>query len=128
MSAGVYDFTIEQGVPYTFQIHYQNPDKSPKNLTGWTGKGQIKTSISDCEPLGEFLIEFTEPEIGKLKLTVPTSVTDKVKIKGTRYTDYSLLVYDVKIWLPSNPNEIVRLLNGVIKVSPAVTIISVESP
>lgn len=121
MSAGVYDFIIEQGVPYTFQVQYKNPDNTGKNLTGWVAVGQIKQRVNDCEVLGDLEIDFIDPLNGVLLVTVPTSITDDLKIKGTKYSDYGTLVYDIKVWPIADRDDVRRLLNGVIKVSPEVT-------
>lgn len=121
MAAGVYDFTVEQGVSETFQAQYQNPDGSGKNLTGWVAKGTVKAKINDCEPLGELEIDILEPESGTLGITLPKSIIAKVKVKGTKHTDFALLVYDIKLWPANDPDNPIRLLNGVIKVSPEVT-------
>ena len=121
MSAGVYDFIVEQGVPFTFQVQYQNPDGSGKNLTSWVVKGQVKEKVNDCVALGDLNIEITEPLEGIISVTVPKEITEKIKIKGTKYDDYGSMVYDIKLWPVSDLTDIRRLLNGIIKVSPQVT-------
>ncbi len=121
MSAGVYDFKIEQGVPFTFQVQYQNPDGSGKNITSWVVVGSVKEKVNDCNVLGELDIEITEPLTGILTVTVPKEIGEKVKVRGTKYSDYGTLVYDIKLWPLSDLTDIRRLLNGVISVSPQVT-------
>lgn len=121
MAAGVYDFTVEQGVPFVFQVQYQNPDKTGKDLNNWTAVGQVKQKINDCEPLGFLDIEFTQPSEGILTVTVSKEITEDLRIKGTKYTDYGTLVYDIKLWPNNDPEDARRLLNGLIKVSPEVT-------
>lgn len=121
MSAGVYDFTIEQGVPYTFQVQYQNPDGTPKNLTSWIVLGQVKEKVNDCVPLAELETEIINPIEGLITVTVTAETTRNIKIRGSKYNDFGSLVYDIKLWPVNNLNDVRRLLNGVIKVSPEVT-------
>jgi hypothetical protein len=121
MAAGVYDFIVEQGIPYTFQAQYKNPDGTPKNLTGWITKGRVKEKINDCNILGELVIDILEPLQGVLGITVPKEIHQNIKIKGTRFNDYGFLVYDITLWPSSDPSDIRRLLNGTIRVSPGVT-------
>lgn len=121
MSAGVYDFIIEQGVPYTFQVQYQNPDGTGKDLTGWIVKGQVKEKINDCNILCDLEIEITEPIEGILTVTVPVKATENIKIRASNFDDYAKVVYDIKLWPEIDVNDIRRLLNGIIKVSPEVT-------
>lgn len=126
MAAGIYDFIVEQGIPFTFDIQYQNPDGSGKNLIGWLAKGQIKEKLADCEPLGEFEIEITNPAIGQLRVTLPKTVTENLEFKANKHTDFCSLVYDIVVWSSTNPKDVKRLLNGIIRVSPQVTKLSSE--
>ncbi|MBP93802.1 MAG: hypothetical protein CMC55_06770 [Flavobacteriaceae bacterium] len=121
MSAGVYDFIVEQGVPYAFQVQYKNPDGTGKNLTSWIASGQVKEKFNDCTALGDLDIDIVEPLVGVMLVTVPKEITEVLKIKGNRYSDYIKLVYDIKLWPASDITDIRRLLNGTISVSPEVT-------
>jgi hypothetical protein len=46
MSAGKYSFTIEQGATLDFEIQYRDGNGNPINLTGYTGKMEIRSSYS----------------------------------------------------------------------------------
>jgi hypothetical protein len=52
MSAGKYSFTIEQGATLDFEIQYRDGNGNPINLTGYTGKMEIRSSYSGR--VGEF--------------------------------------------------------------------------
>lgn len=121
MAAGVYDFIVEQGIPFTFQVVYKNPDGTAKNLTNWVVEGKVKQKINDCTALGSLDIEITSPLEGLLTITVPKEIHQNLKIKGTKHTDYAFLVYDIKLWPVTNTEDIRRLLNGTIRVSPGVS-------
>jgi len=46
MAAGKYSFTIEQGATLDFEIQYTDSNSSPVNLSGYTGKMQIRSTYS----------------------------------------------------------------------------------
>jgi hypothetical protein len=50
MAAGKYNFTIEQGVTTTLEFQYKDENENPINLTGYSGKMQIKSDFMDNNP------------------------------------------------------------------------------
>lgn len=46
MAAGKYSFTIEQGATLDFEIQYRDSSGNPIDLTGYTGKMQIRSNYS----------------------------------------------------------------------------------
>jgi hypothetical protein len=50
MSAGKYSFVIEQGATVNFEIQYRDSNNNPVNLTGCSGKMQIRSSYADNNP------------------------------------------------------------------------------
>jgi hypothetical protein len=46
MAAGRYSFTIEQGATLDFEIQYKDSNNSPIDLSGYTGKMQIRSTYS----------------------------------------------------------------------------------
>jgi hypothetical protein len=51
MSAGKYSFVIEQGATVNFEIQYRDSNNIPVNLTGYSGKMQIRSSYADNNPV-----------------------------------------------------------------------------
>ena len=51
MSAGTYNFTIEQGTTVDFEIQYTDINDSPINLTGYSGRMQIKSGFANDKPI-----------------------------------------------------------------------------
>ena len=51
MSAGKYSFVIEQGATVNFEIQYRDSNNTPVNLTGYSGKMQIRSSYADNNPV-----------------------------------------------------------------------------
>jgi len=50
MSAGTYNFTIEQGTTVDFELQYTDVNDSPINLSGYTGRMQIKSGFANDKP------------------------------------------------------------------------------
>lgn len=51
MSAGTYNFTIEQGTTVDFELQYTDVNDSPINLSGYTGRMQIKSGFANDKPV-----------------------------------------------------------------------------
>lgn len=47
MAAGRYSFTIEQGTTVEFELQYKDSDGNPIDLTGFSGKLQIRPDFAD---------------------------------------------------------------------------------
>ena len=50
MSAGIYNFTIEQGTTVDFELQYTDVNDSPINLAGYSGRMQIKSGFANDRP------------------------------------------------------------------------------
>lgn len=89
MSAGKYDFNIEQGSSFTLSLVYKDSDGNPVNLTGWcarlvwrTSTGTETFSTETTNPAYRF--EIDEPN-GKLILQFPASVTNDFNFTTAKY-------------------------------------------
>jgi len=51
MSAGIYNFTIEQGTTVDFEIQYTDASASPIDLTNYHGRMQIKSGFANDKPV-----------------------------------------------------------------------------
>lgn len=50
MSAGTYNFTIEQGTTVDFELQYTDVNDLPINLSGYSGRMQIKSGFANDRP------------------------------------------------------------------------------
>lgn len=123
MPAGVHNFIVEQGVGYEFTVQYRQGDGDYKDLTDYQARGHIKEKMSSCDVLAKFDIEITDPLEGGLRISLPPNALTDVKVKGNRHDNYMECVYDIELYKEENGEdiEVIRLLNGVVKVSPEVT-------
>ncbi|MFM7796143.1 MAG: hypothetical protein ACKO7N_05200 [Candidatus Nitrosotenuis sp.] len=89
MSAGKYDFSIEQGSSFTLSLVYKDSNGNPVDLTGWCARlvwksnaGVETFSTETVNPVYRFDID--EPN-GKLILQFPASVTNEFNFSTAKY-------------------------------------------
>lgn len=50
MAAGKYSFIIEQGSTLNFEVQYKDSTSTPVDLSGYSGKMQIRSGFADSNP------------------------------------------------------------------------------
>lgn len=125
MSAGKYNITIEQGATYTVEIQYKDSNSSPIDLTGYSGRMQIRPSIgsptaylclsSSLQADGTGL-NFS----GSSGINPPASGTIGIYISAVSSSalTFDEGVYDLEI---ASGSFVARLLQGNVKLSKEVT-------
>lgn len=90
MSAGKYDFSIEQGSSFTLSFIYKDGDNNPVDLTGWCARLIWKTNTGTIETFStetvnaSYRFDIDEPN-GKLVLQFPASVTNNFNFNSAKY-------------------------------------------
>jgi hypothetical protein len=90
MSAGKYDFSIEQGSSFTLSFIYKNENNNPVDLTGWCARLIWKTNTGTIETFStetinaSYRFDIDEPN-GKLVLQFPASVTNNFNFNSAKY-------------------------------------------
>jgi len=129
MAAGNYSFTIEQGTTVDFEIQYTDSDNNPIDLTGYSGKMQIKSAFADDRPvtyatLSSSLNEdgtglnFSGSESKGLKPPTSGSIGVFISAASSSAFPFSKAKYDLEITSGSN---VIRLVQGVVTLSKQVT-------
>lgn len=129
MSAGKYNFIIEQGATTNFEIQYKDSSNNPIDLTDYNGRMSIKSAIggtdyinlsSSLGPCGTGL-NFN----GSNGTTPPTSGSIGIYISAVSSSalDFTEGVYDLEIYSGSNCEYVIRLLEGKVQLSKQVTTI-----
>jgi hypothetical protein len=129
MSAGKYNFVIEQGATTDFEIEYKDGSGNPIDLTNYNGRMSIKSTIGGVEyislssslgPCGTGL-NFS----GSNGTTPPTSGSIGIFISSVSSSilDFTEGVYDLEIYSGSSCEYVIRLLEGNVKLSKQVTTI-----
>jgi hypothetical protein len=115
MTAGIYNFTIDQGSTWTLQLVYTDANGTAINLTGYTAKMQLRSKFgSDTAVLtlatgGQGIV--ITPLTGTLNLTATDEQTGAISP--------GFYVYDLELDLAG---VITRLIQGQVTLSPQVTL------
>jgi hypothetical protein len=113
--AGVYNFTIEQGTTYAEVFTWQQANGSAINLTGYTGRMQLRDRIVEGPLIAEISTALGTMTLGGAAGTI----TITVDAATTSSWSFQTAVYDLE--LTSAAGVVVRLLKGKIRLDPQVT-------
>lgn len=106
--AGIQNLVIDQGTTFDLTINVNSDDGSAADLTDYTITAQIRKSY--------YTSTYTAFTTGKVNLTgeitLSLTPTQTSALKAGRY------VYDVEM---ASPDETVRVMEGIITVTPEVT-------
>jgi|SRR6056300_1434392 len=111
------DLVIDQGTDVIIEVHLINPDRSPKDLNGYTIAAKMALSYDAPE---DEKVSFTSSvlspaEDGKISLALSSTQSNALNPRK-RY------VYDVEITHNDGVSDVVeRVLEGKITVTPSVT-------
>lgn len=114
MSAGAYNFVIEQGATFDRLFTYKADGTNPTNLTGYTARMQIR--VTHDAPVA--ILSLTSPTnitLGGAAGTLRVVITDEV----TAALAAGSYVYDLEI--EDAAGAVTRLLKGEVEVDPEVT-------
>lgn len=114
MSAGIYNFTLDQGATWNLEVLYKDSAGAVINLTGYDAALQIRKAYDTDEPVLELDSDgngiVITANLGKLAITA--SAADTADIAPGDY------VYDLEI---SSGSVVTRIIQGTVHVSPEVT-------
>jgi hypothetical protein len=114
MTAGIYNFTIDQGSVWDLEITYQDPNGVPINLTGFTAKMQLRTDYNS--PTADLTLTTGG---GGIVITGATGVVDiSASAAQTGALAPAFYVYDLELISGTN---ISRLIQGQITIAEQVT-------
>lgn len=127
MSAGAYNFEVEQGTTLDHPVVWYVPDPGDPdnpdaagatriNLTGFTARMQVRASKASPTILHEFTTEN-----GGITITAPLTGTITIKASATITAGWTFTtgVYDLEV--VSSGGIVTRLLEGTFTVDPEVT-------
>ena len=110
MSAGTYNFTIEQGTTFSRVLTLQE-NSSAMNLTGYSVASQMRSTHDSSSIVATFSGSVTNASSGQITLSLTNSQTSAI--------EEAIYVYDVEI--TSGAGAVTRILQGNVTVSPEVT-------
>lgn len=114
MTAGIYNFTMDQGSVWDLEITYQDPNGVPINLTNFTAKMQLRKEYNST--VADLTLTTGG---GGIVITGATGVIDiSATAAQTGALDPTYYVYDLELISGTN---ISRLIQGQITVAEQVT-------
>ena len=115
MTAGIYNFTVDQGAQYNTTIVWADPQGVPIDLTGYTAAMQLRLQAASPNPAALSLTSSNggitiTPLAGEMDILMTATQTGAL--------DPGFYVYDLEIALGS---VVTRIIQGQITVSAQVT-------
>ena len=115
MTAGIYNFTIDQGAQYNTTIVYEDSSGNPIDLTGYSAKMELREQSSSPNPAALTLTSpsggiVITPLTGTLAITMTTAQTNALSAR--------FYVYDLELTVGG---VVSRLIQGQITVYAQVT-------
>ena len=119
MSAGIYNFTIEQGATFTRTFKYKDSTGNAIDLSNHAVRMQLRTSINASTTI----ISLTEAQTANDSVisvggTGNNEITVTITASDTALMTFERAVYDLEIQASS---VVTRLLQGKVKLSKEVT-------
>lgn len=125
MSAGRYSFTIEQGATTSFEIQYKNSSNVPYNLTGYSGRMQLRQTVDSSTVLLTLSSSLNADGTG-LNFSGSNGTTTQasgsigvfISAVTSSLLSFDSAVYDLEL---VSGSVVTRLLEGTVKLSKEVT-------
>lgn len=116
MAASDLCITLKQRARFSFSVTVTNADGSAFDLTNYdddpnSPKGELKHRFADTTPIATFEFEIPDPTNGEMIVSLDPADTDIDK--GG--------VFDIFIINSTDPDDVRRVCQGKIKVSPSAT-------
>jgi hypothetical protein len=91
MSVYVSNIVIDIGSDFTQTFYLETASNTPLNLTGYTATSKMKKHPSSSSTAATFVVSFSSPNYGALRLSLGSTITSG--LKPGRYC-YDVLVND----------------------------------
>ena len=111
MSAGTYNLVIDQGSDFALDLVIKQSG-SALNLTNYTGRAQLRTSVTASSASATFTVTKTNAAGGALKMELSASTSSS--LAAGQY------VYDLEIFT-SGDAIVKRIIQGEVTITPEVT-------
>lgn len=105
------DLFVDQGTDFYTNMDLTNDDGTPMGVAGYTFAGQIRKSYYSKNPTANLVITVVNSATGNLSISVPAAIT--ANVAPGRY------VYDIK--MTDTSNSIIRIMEGIVTVTPQVS-------
>jgi len=130
MAAGNYSFIIEQGTTVDFEVQYLDSNNEPIDLTGHSGRMQIKSNFADKNPIiyatlsSSLLPDGTglnfEGQYGDKPLA-SGSIGIYISAASSSLFNFSKGKYDLELYSDSEYPVVTRVIEGIVTINRQVT-------
>lgn len=121
MAAGTWNFTIEQGSTFVQPLIWTDNSNNPVSMAGCSAHMQLRNGPTLVEGAGDILYLDMTSSGGQITLGVSDgSITLTLTATQTAALAFTTAQYDLHIISPSG--AVVRLLQGVVTLSPEITV------
>ena len=110
MSAGTYNFILEQGATFNRQLTVKD-DGSAMNLTGYSVASKMRSTHDSSTVVGTFTCTISNATGGIITMSMTNSTTGAI--------EEGIYVYDLE--MTSGSGVVTRLMQGTVTVNPEVT-------
>ena len=110
MSAGTYNFILEQGATFNRQLTVKD-DGSVMNLTGYSVASKMRSTHASSTVVGTFTCTISNATGGIITMSMTNSTTGAI--------EEGIYVYDLE--MTSGGGVVTRLMEGTVTVNPEVT-------
>ena len=111
MSAGTYNLVIDQGSDFALDLVIKEAG-SALNLSNYSGRAQLRTSVTASSASATFTVSVTNASEGALKMQLAAATSSG--ISAGQY------VYDLEIFTANN-SIVKRIMQGEATITPEVT-------
>ena len=110
MSAGTYNFILDQGATFTRQLTVKDND-SAMDLTGYSVASKMRSTHDSSTVVGTFTCTISNATGGIITMSMTNSTTGAI--------EEGIYVYDLE--MTSGGGVVTRLMEGTVTVNPEVT-------
>ena len=110
MSAGTYNFIIDQGATFTRQLTVKD-NNSAMDLTDYSVASKMRSTHDSSTVVGTFTCTISNASGGIITMSMTASATGAI--------EEAIYVYDIEI--TSGAGVVTRLMQGTVTVNPEVT-------
>lgn len=121
MAAGVATLKIEQGAKYKRTMRAFKADGSAADWS-WvvSARGQIRTATNAATAVADFTFDLSRKALGEVDFSLTATETAAIPAVGPSYDKTTPYVFDIE-FVPTDPEDAQRMLNGTALVSPEAT-------
>lgn len=107
------ELTIDQGATFSTVITLTEDDNTPLDLTNHEFEAQIRKSYYSVNPTANLSVTIENAANGVVRMSLDAANT--ANIKAGRY------LYDVKMIKPDASNTTIRVVEGIVTITPQVS-------